>query len=195
MKNIVSNVDQLRRAIDCENKMTQVSFARSYYLDVVNPKACEDELNKHYDRLKSLFKGTGRQAPERIASYCNYFNIKYRNQSKDNEADCNAVYEMYVELDSRIATQPLKNGSDDSALKSLSILFSRFREISCKYGKSANNFHYITSNVLNNELRPFTSKWHNKLDSCKINQDFRNELGLIQTTLGKFKAHLREVMC
>ena len=96
---------------------------------------------------------------------------------------------MFVELDTRIATQPLTNGSDVSALTSLSLLFSKFRTISRKYGADSRNFYETTYPILNDDLRPFTSKWHTKLSDEDQNIEFRSELEDIQKILSNLKLH------
>ncbi|MCC7117843.1 MAG: hypothetical protein IT310_04900 [Anaerolineales bacterium] len=77
-----------------------------------------------------------------------------------------AAWKLYVELSTRISTQPL--GDDEGmireALSSLYSLFSITREIlkdaGPEIGKGANSLGSVAVDVLNIGLRPFLAKWH-----------------------------------
>ena len=77
-----------------------------------------------------------------------------------------AAWEMYVELTTRIAVQPLgaEEGLMREALTSLYSIFSATREILRKAGPSVaqgpNSFGPVAIEVLNKGLRPFLAKWH-----------------------------------
>jgi hypothetical protein len=81
-----------------------------------------------------------------------------------------AAWEMYVELVTRIAVQPLDpaEGVAREALASLYALFGETRRILKAYGpgvatparKGALSFGQVAVAVLNNSLRPLLAKWH-----------------------------------
>ena len=109
-------------------------------------------------------------------------------QPKDKDKD--AAWELYIELLTRIATQPLpkEHGDEATALESIHKLFSLTREIIKKHGRECIEFTKIAIVVLNQIVRPFTAKWHKELivgafdDPQKCN-DFRKELSELQTNL------------
>ena len=87
-----------------------------------------------------------------------------------DEAQQRAAWEMYVELVTRIAVQPL--GPDEGlvreALSSLYALFGETRRILRQYGpdiaipekKKLLSFGQLAVDVLNHGLRPFLARWH-----------------------------------
>src|SRR5262245_47083428 len=87
-----------------------------------------------------------------------------------DEAEIEAAWEMYVELATRISTQPLKEdeGILREALNSLHALFSTTREIlrrhgptvARKKGEGDRSFAELAVYVLNYAVRPVLSKWH-----------------------------------
>jgi hypothetical protein len=83
-----------------------------------------------------------------------------------NEVEQRAAWSLYVELTTRIATEPLDpiKGSLREALNSLYSLFSLTREILREAGpevaKGSNSFGPVAIDILNKGLRPFTTKWH-----------------------------------
>ena len=117
-----------------------------------------------------------------------------------NDADKKAAWELYVELLTRITTQPLDDyaGNEVSALGSIFSLFSTTRSIIKGYGPSCIGFTKIAIVILNQKIRPFTSKWH-KLNSedCFKNEEyriqFRTELELVQQILQKYSHLLSEM--
>lgn len=102
------------------------------------------------------------------------------------EDDQTAAWEMYVELITRITTQPLDDttGDEETALESIYHLFSITREILKSKGRNAENFSKVAVIVLNQIIRPFTAKWHNK----KISGAFSNETECMQ-----FRTELRQL--
>lgn len=92
---------------------------------------------------------------------------------KATEDDQIAAWDMYVELLTRITTQPLEDGTGDeeTALTSVFSLFAITREILKTKGRQANNFTKVAIIVLNQVIRPFTAKWHKK----KLLGAFSNE--------------------
>lgn len=79
-----------------------------------------------------------------------------------HEADRNAAWELYIELATRISTQPLPPGQgvEAAALESVHSLFATAREIMKRYGRDAQAFTRIGIGVLNHILRPFLTRWH-----------------------------------
>jgi hypothetical protein len=83
-----------------------------------------------------------------------------------DEVQQRAAWELYVELTTRIAVQPL--GPDEGlmreALSSLYNIFGATREILREAGPSVaqgpNSFGPVAIEVLNKGLRPFMAKWH-----------------------------------
>jgi hypothetical protein len=86
-----------------------------------------------------------------------------------------AAWELYVELLTRIATQPFStsDGLLREALNSLYALFPETRRILKLYGpgiavaqnKGDISFADIALSVLNNVLRPLLSEWHPRLEA------------------------------
>jgi len=106
------------------------------------------------------------------------------------EADKDASWDLYVELLTRITTQPLpkEHGDEQTALNSVFSLFAITRDVLKKHGRDAGEFSKIAIVVLNQIIRPFTAKWH-KLslagafdDEQKCNE-FRDELRELQKKL------------
>lgn len=116
------------------------------------------------------------------------------------EDDQTAAWEMYVELITRITTQPLApdEGDEATALKSIYNVFEITREILKSKGKNAINFTKIAIIVLNQVIRPFTAKWHKKMlndafkniDECVT---FRDELYALQMELVKYTKLLADL--
>jgi len=84
-----------------------------------------------------------------------------------------AAWEMYVELVTRIAVQPLKDGLLREALSSLHSLFDETRSILKRHGSGVAvpigtgqvSFGRLAVGVLNEVLRPVLSHWHSQLQS------------------------------
>ena len=125
-----------------------------------------------------------------------FLESEWEPQVKDSEA----AWEMYVELLTRIATQPLPDddGLESSALASVYSLFGITRGILRNYGKDSISFAKIAIIILNQVIRPFTARWH-KLseegafqdpDQCSI---FRKELQELQVSLKSYMGMLAEI--
>lgn len=125
-----------------------------------------------------------------------FLETEWEPQVKDSEA----AWEMYVELLTRIATQPLpdNSGMESSALASVYSLFNITRGILRKYGKDSIGFAKIAIIVLNQIVRPFTARWH-KLSEEGAFQDqeqctlFRKELKELQINLKNYMGMLAEI--
>jgi hypothetical protein len=117
-----------------------------------------------------------------------------------DESDRDAAWDLYVEMLTRIVTQPLPSeaGDEETALQSVYSLFPITREILRHRGRSAISFSKIAVPVLNQIVRPFTAKWHRaQLDGAFTNVDqcdvFRSELAILQEELRKYNRLLAEI--
>lgn len=102
--------------------------------------------------------------------------------------DIEAAWELYIELLTRTTTQDLLDeyGDEKSALESIYKIFPLTREIIKKYKRDCMEFTKIAIVVLNQKIRPFTSKWHKRTinglnDTDKF--EFREELKELQQIL------------
>ena len=115
------------------------------------------------------------------------------------EADKSAAWSLYVELLTRIASQPLplNHGDEKTALDSIFSLFATTRTV-IKENRGCSEFCKVTVPVLNQTIRPFTAKWHklslagsfNKVVECK---KFRKELASLRVELCKFTKALADI--
>ena len=115
-------------------------------------------------------------------------------------ADKNAAWDLYVELLTRITTQPLPvdAGDEKAALDSVYQLFPLSRNILQRYGRDCMEFAKVAIVILNQIIRPFTAKWHkisleggfDDTDQCII---FRSELGELQAQLATYTQMLAEM--
>jgi hypothetical protein len=106
------------------------------------------------------------------------------------DTDKNAAWDLYIELLTRITTQPLKfkEGDEKTALDSIYSLFNTTRNVIKKFGRGCIEFTKIAIIVLNQIIRPFTAKWHKlslqgELDSKEGCKNFRIELSELQEKL------------
>lgn len=109
-------------------------------------------------------------------------------QPKDD--DRAAAWDLYVEMLTRIVTQPLPGdaGDEPTALASVVSLFPTTREILKARGPRAQQFARLAIVVLNQIVRPFTARWHKEglagafRDAAKC-AEFRRELAALQPRL------------
>lgn len=125
-----------------------------------------------------------------------FLETEWEPQDKDSEA----AWDMYVELLTRIATQPLSDddGVESSALESVYSLFSITRGILREYGKDAIGFAKIAIIILNQVIRPFTARWHKLAQQGAFENEeqrliFRNELKKLQGDLQNYMGMLAEI--
>ena len=107
---------------------------------------------------------------------------------KPQDPDRNAAWEMYVELLTRITTQPLpeQSGDDETALTSIHSLFGTTREVLRERGRGAMEFAKLALVILNQKVRPFTAKWHGLKEQGELankSVEFRRELAALQDVL------------
>ena len=115
-------------------------------------------------------------------------------------ADQDAAWDLYVELLTRIVTQPLPAaaGDEQTALDSVYSLFPTTREILRRRGRETVAFSKIAIPVLNQVVRPFTAKWHREslagaFDDPAKCQKFRAELKVLQADLRNYNRMLAEI--
>ena len=115
-------------------------------------------------------------------------------------ADKNAAWELYIELLTRIVTQPLpdKSGDEQVALDSIHSLFPTTREILRRHGREATEFSKIAIPMLNQIVRPFTAKWHKEsLDGAFESEvkclEFREQLAWLQEDLSNYNRLLSSI--
>jgi len=116
------------------------------------------------------------------------------------EPDRDAAWELYIELLTRIATQPLpaSHGDEKTALQSVYSLFGLTREIIKRHKRDCIEFTKIAIVVLNQVVRPFTAKWHRlssegAFERPESRVEFRQELGALQKCLRRYSRMLADM--
>lgn len=116
------------------------------------------------------------------------------------EQDREAAWELYIEMLTRIVTQPLpaEHGDEKTALDSVHALFGITREILKRKGRDSVQFSKIAVVVLNQVVRPFTAKWHKLSLTGALNTDdgrkeFRKNLGELQVVLRNYTKALADI--
>lgn len=119
---------------------------------------------------------------------------------KPQDVDKAAAWELYIELLTRITTQPLdeKNGDEKTALDSVYSLFSTTRQVLKNHTRDCIEFTKIAIVVLNQVIRPFTAKWHRlsiqgAFADIEKQKEFRVELAQLQTVLKKYTNMLADM--
>lgn len=116
-----------------------------------------------------------------------------------NDMDEKAAWEMYVEIITRILSSPLlyKNGDEKTALESIYTLFQTTRSLLKMYGREGQTFSKLAVVILNQIIRPFTTKWHNVSIQGFQNEreklEFREDLKILQEELKKYMVALAEL--
>lgn len=119
-----------------------------------------------------------------------------------SEADRALAWDLYIELQTRITTQELKDddGDDATALTSVFKLFPLSREFMHKHGFNCANTATLLSAWLNQKVRPFTAKWHKRSVAEKWSEtpgtphpQFREELKTLQPLLRQLAAALSQL--
>ncbi len=125
-----------------------------------------------------------------------FLEIDYKPQN----ADKSAAWDLYIELLTRIAIQPLNDnhGDEETALKSIYSIFPLTREVIKSNGRHCIEFTKIAIVILNQKVRPFTAKWHKlsinpgftlldevgtKYNNKELCLEFRKELYALQNDL------------
>ena len=119
-------------------------------------------------------------------------------------ADKDASWELYVELNTKMTTQPffqMYNGNrvggvNESALESIYSIFPETRLILKQYGFLGKQFANLAFEMLNDVIRPFTTKWHRMmvLDIVlKEKNEFDGDLRRLQVDLAPYVAKFLEM--
>ena len=111
-----------------------------------------------------------------------------------------AAWELYVEMLTRIVSQPLpaSAGDEQTALESVHSLFATTREILRRRGKGTVQFSKVAIPVLNQVVRPFTAKWHREsllgaFRKAKKRKEFREQLEQLRDDLRNYNHLLAEI--
>lgn len=119
---------------------------------------------------------------------------------KPNRSDRKAAWAMYVEMVTRVITQPLPpdSGDEKAALESVHSLFQSTRDILKEHGKGCNEFPKIAIEILNQQVRPFTTEWHRRSLEGAFESDaergrFHQELAVLQETLQGYTRALAKI--
>lgn len=109
------------------------------------------------------------------------------------EADRSVAWGLYIELKTRITTQPLHHraGDEEAALNSVHTLFQLTRDTLHKHGPASRNCGLLGMHLLNAHLRPFTARWHGRIVKGKLQHDderreFRGQLQKMQGVLNAY---------
>lgn len=101
-----------------------------------------------------------------------------------------AAWAMYVQMLTRITTQPLpdEDGDEQTALDSIQKLFEITRDILTEYGRESPEFSKLAVLILNQKVRPFTAKWHvpsieGAFEDTEKCTEFREDLKELQEIL------------
>lgn len=115
------------------------------------------------------------------------------------DADKDAAWELYVELLTRITTQALdaQSGTEESALDSVHSIFKTTRDVLKHQGRDCIQFSKIAIVIVNQIIRPFTSKWHRVVELDQMDDsrriEFRNDLRDLQIKLISYTHMLSEI--
>ncbi len=117
-----------------------------------------------------------------------------------SDEDQDAAWELYIEMLTRIVTQPLpsEDGDEQTALDSVYSLFPTTREILRRRGRGTIQFSKVAIPVLNQVVRPFTAEWHRKSLADAFSDpdqrvEFRDSLAELQTDLRNYNRLLANI--
>ena len=117
-----------------------------------------------------------------------------------SDEDQGAAWELYIEMLTRIVTQPLpsEDGDEQTALDSVYSLFPTTREILRRRGRGTIQFSKVAIPVLNQVVRPFTEEWHRKSLANAFSDpdqrvEFRDSLAVLQTDLRNYNRLLANI--
>ena len=146
--------------------------------------------------MRTLSAWFSRFQLERVKLGPRWANVELSLQTADKDA----AWELYIEMLTRIATQPLpvESGDEKTALDSVYSLFPITREILRRQGRSAVKFSMVAIPVLNQIVRPFTAKWHKEsvagaFDKEDKRREFREELVALQGELRNYNRMLADI--
>lgn len=113
-----------------------------------------------------------------------------------DSANQKAAWQLYIELSTRITTKDLKEneGDEKAALASVYKIFEETRTILKQNGKDCIQLAKLSILVLNEVIRPFTTKWYKKqLDTRSEIDNFRKELNELREFLKNYKEQLANI--
>jgi len=144
-------------------------------------------------QLKDLFKTFHL---EKIGINAGVFTAEMTFDQDNQEA----AWELYIEMLTRVVTQPLPTefGDEKTALESVYSLFPTTRDILRRRGRSTIAFSKVAIPVLNQVVRPFTAKWHKEVLADAFRDEnkrveFRRELKNLQEDLRNYSHMLAEL--
>jgi len=121
-------------------------------------------------------------------------------QWEPSTSDKEAAWDMYVELLTRVTTQPLLDdaGVEQTALDSVYALFGLTRTILKHHGRSCIEFTKVAVIILNQVVRPFTAKWHllskqGAFEDPAKRAEFRYDLRNLQKNLQNYTRLLADI--
>lgn len=125
-----------------------------------------------------------------------FLDLEWKPQDEDKAA----AWELYVELLTRITTQPLadNHGDEQAALTSVYSIFPTTRDVMKRNGRHCVEFTKIAILVLNQKIRPFTAKWHRLASEGAFSdegkcEEFRAELDTLQKILKVYTQMLSDM--
>jgi len=172
-----------------DRKVSQPTFCKSFLHEYYGDSIDELEVENHYERFKKVLRLERKY--EMIALYYCFYKRKYLPSGSMSDEARKAAYNFYIEMDSRIVTQPLSDGLDKNALNSLYLLFQEWRKISKENGCESQSFYEHSKKYMNELLRPFLSKWHKKESEGIKPEVFREELKTLQLETSKYIKDLK----
>jgi hypothetical protein len=117
-----------------------------------------------------------------------------------SDPDRDAAWDLYVELLTRVTTQPLSDraGVEAVALESVHSLFPTTRAILREHGRQCVQFTKLAVVVLNQIVRPFTDKWHpislqGGFSDDATRSEFRRELDALKESLVAYARALADI--
>jgi hypothetical protein len=120
------------------------------------------------------------RAPSSVQVGLNFSFLSISGTWEPNDEERKAAWELYVELNTRIAVVPLKadEGLLREALSSLYALFAITRDILRRYGpetaepkpKGQYNFGVLAVAMLNFGIRPLLAQWHPALEDWEASK-------------------------
>jgi hypothetical protein len=116
------------------------------------------------------------------------------------DADKKAAWDLYIELLTRITAQmlPEEYGDEEGVLESIHSLFKTTRDVLKANGPACVQVTKIAVVVLNQKIRPFTSKWHKHalkggFRYSTQDKEFRTELAELQIELKNYTKMLADM--
>lgn len=144
-------------------------------------------------KIRDLFANWG---ISKIKVSAGFAELEWEPQDEDRKA----AWDLYVELLTRVTTQPLsaEHGDEQTVLDSVFSLFATTRQVLKDNGPGCIQFSRIAIVVLNQVVRPFTAKWHREsiasaFESAAKCEEFRSELAELQIELNRYARALAQV--